>query len=71
LQSIGLEKYINQFAEENINYDTFLALNKENIRDLDLTVGDRIKILKEIEHIKEQEECARGKKDAYIKNILI
>jgi hypothetical protein len=71
LHNLGLDKYASQFADADIDYDTFLTLNEDHLQELDLTLGVRIKIMNEVSHLKEQEECARGKKNAYITNIWI
>ena len=62
MQNLGLKKYASQFEEADIDYGTFLTLNEDHPRELDLTLGVRIKIMNEVSHLKEQEECTRGKK---------
>ena len=38
-------------ADADIDFDTFISLNDDHLREMKLTLGNRIKILKEIDHL--------------------
>lgn len=46
LEKIGLEKYCQLFENEEIDYKSFVELSDDNLRDLEVPTGSRIKILK-------------------------
>ena len=58
LENIGLQKYSHMFEENCIDYDTFLKLRENDLRELNLIFGHRIKIRDEIDRLKILE--ARG-----------
>ena len=61
LDRIGLENYHVRFAEEEIDFMTFLDIKDEHLREMQIPIGPRLKINKEIQRIK-NEENAFGKK---------
>ena len=60
LEKLGLQNYASNFAEEKIDYATFLSLNADHLREMELPLGVRIKILNEIKHLKENGEFTGG-----------
>ena len=53
LVQLGLQKFASVFGDHSIkNYQTFLALTEANLREINIPVGARIKILKAIKRLK-------------------
>ena len=61
LDRIGLEKYHVRFAEEEIDFMALLDIKDEHLREMQIPIGPRLKLLREIQRIK-NEENASGKK---------
>ena len=55
LDRIGLENYHVRFAEEEIDFMTFLDIKDEHLREMKIPIGPRLKINKEIQRIKNEQ----------------
>ena len=53
LKKHKLDKYLHIFEENEIEYDDFIRLSDDNLRELNIPMGARMKIRDEIESIKE------------------
>ena len=69
LENIGLEEYTSKFEDADIDYEAFISMDKDHLQELDITLGDRIKIMKEVIRLKEQEKCSIGKKSRYVMTV--
>ena len=56
LEKIGLEKYCQLFENEEIDFKSFVELSDDNLRDLEVPTGSRIKILKIAKSLRECDE---------------
>ena len=55
LEHIGFQKYVRIFEENDIDYETFLGLSKDECRELHLPLCARKKIMSEIDVLKRME----------------
>ena len=53
LAKIGLDKYCPLFENEEIDYNSFVELDGDALRALEIPTGSRIKILKLVKELKE------------------
>ena len=53
LEKLDLTKYQRVFDQQEIDYEGFLDLNKEELKDLNIPIGPAAKLIREIEDIKE------------------
>ena len=53
LAKIGLDKYCPLFENEEIDYKSFVELDGDALRALEIPTGSRIKILKLVKELKE------------------
>ena len=58
LDRIGLEKYHVRFAEEEIDFMAFLDIKDEHLREMQIPIGPRLKLLREIQRILESTALA-------------
>ena len=59
LETIGLGEYYCRFEEEEFDYDAFLEVTDEQLRELNLKMGPRTKILTEIDRIKREQSSSK------------
>ena len=53
LEKLDLAKYQRVFDQHEIEYEVFLNLNKEELKELNIPIGPAAKLIKEIEDIRE------------------
>ena len=58
LENIGLEKYIQHFHDAEIDYETFMSINEAHLLEMKIPIGPRIKILQEVERLKNDSETS-------------
>ena len=51
LERLGLEKYIRHFDVAEVDYVAFLSIEDADLREMEIPVGPRIKILNEVEQL--------------------
>ena len=56
LKKIGCDKYCRKFEEAEVDYAAFLDITEENLREMEIPIGSRIKILKEAGRLKKDAE---------------
>ena len=61
LEKMGLEEHAQLFEENAIDYDAFMALQESDLCDLNIPIGIRAKIRKEIEGNKHEENAGNDK----------
>ena len=61
LENLGLGKYSINFEKADMDYETFLLLSEDHLREMGLTLGARLKILKEIKRLQDKGQLIEGK----------
>src|SRR5688572_23070611 len=56
----GLERYAEKLAENDIDFATLLALDEDHLKELGLSLGHRVKLLKAIAALREPAAIAGG-----------
>ena len=59
LETLGLGEYYCRFEEEEFDYGAFLEVTDEQLRELNLKMGPRTKILTEIHRIKREQKSSK------------
>ena len=52
LDNIGLQQHAHTFKENDVDYETFLNISGDDLREFNLPFGHRIKIRSEIDRLK-------------------